>query len=675
VAGPSITVRVLGDLGGLGKAFDSAAAKGATAASGLHKAFSGTLDALNKTGVLGPFGDALSGIDEAIGSIGKHAKDIGPSMLGIGGAMAGIGAGLSAVGSKDQAAHQQLQASVEATGASYDDYAKRIEGAIKHQEKFGDTAGQTQDALRVLTQATGSPTKALGLLSEATDLAAAKHEDLNTAATQLGKVYNGNGKLLKEFGIQTTKAGSATKGLETATKQANAADKALASAKQHLADIEALDAGKKKLTTSEAIRLRDAQNKVRDATVTARTAHQKLAAAQDAAKNSAKNQGGAMVELAAKLHGQASAAADTFGGKMSALKAHIEDAAASFGQKYGPAITAIGSGVAVIGGAVTATTGIFEAMGGAAKATEAASGAATAAETVTEAAGAPLLLTLGLIALAVAALVVVGYELYKHWSTIWAFIKRIVKDVWDWIKVNWPLLLGILLGPIALAVAVIYRYHTQILAAFQAILGWIAREWGKLLGWIIAPFAAAWQYIARIWSDVTAAASGVLGWFAHTWQAISGTISGAVHNGIEAIKSGFENLVGYFTQLPARLATLFTHMWDGIWFAFKSTINLLIDGWNSLHFKTPSFKLPFPPHTSFPSVSIGVPNIPRLAQGGLITSTGLILAHAGEAIVPAPKGVARGGPAVVINNAHFSTELDVEAFMRRAAWVAKTQAV
>jgi hypothetical protein len=295
---------------------------------------------------------------------------------------------------------------------------------------------------------------------------------------------------------------------------------------------------------------------------------------------------------------------------------------------------------------------------------------------VTEAAGAPLLLTLGLIALAVAALVIVGYELYKHWSTIWAFIKRIVKDVWDWIKVNWPLLLGILLGPIALAVAVIYRYHTQILDAFKKIWDWFKTEWGKLLGWIEAPFEAAWRFIAGIWDDITRAAGKVLGWFAHAWQAISGTISGAVRTGVGTITHLFEGLVSYFTKLPGRLATTFAHMWDGIWGAFKSVINLLIDGWNSLHFKTPSFKLPFPPHTSFPSVSIGVPHIPRLAQGGLITSTGLILAHAGEAIVPAPKGGGRaGGPAVVINNAHFSTELDVEAFMRRAAWTLQTQRV
>jgi hypothetical protein len=33
---------------------------------------------------------------------------------------------------------------------------------------------------------------------------------------------------------------------------------------------------------------------------------------------------------------------------------------------------------------------------------------------------------------------------------------------------------------------------------------------------------------------------------------------------------------------------------------------------------------------------------------------------------------ARTGPAVVVNDAHFSSEVDVELFMRRAAWVVQT---
>ena len=69
-----------------------------------------------------------------------------------------------------------------------------------------------------------------------------------------------------------------------------------------------------------------------------------------------------------------------------------------------------------------------------------------------------------------------------------------------------------------------------------------------------------------------------------------------------------------------------------------------------------------------------VPDIPTLAQGGLITKTGFVYAHAGEAISPAPV-LARSGPAVVINDAHFASDIDIDLLMRRAAWAVQTQRV
>jgi len=88
MAGPSIAVRILGDLTGFGKSVDDTAAKGTGAASKLHSAFTGALGALNTTGVLGPFSAALDGIDTAIGNIAEHGKGIGQAMLGAGTAIA-----------------------------------------------------------------------------------------------------------------------------------------------------------------------------------------------------------------------------------------------------------------------------------------------------------------------------------------------------------------------------------------------------------------------------------------------------------------------------------------------------------------------------------------------------------------------------------------------------------
>jgi hypothetical protein len=232
-----------------------------------------------------------------------------------------------------------------------------------------------------------------------------------------------------------------------------------------------------------------------------------------------------------------------------------------------------------------------------------------------------------LIVAAIGVLIAIAYVLYKNWTTIWDGIKTVVRVVWDWIKDNWPLLLGILLGPIALAAALIWKYWRQIWDAILVVWNWIKKNWPLLLAILTGPFGLAVLAIVNHWND----------------------------------------LVGFFTGLPGKIASIAAGMWHGISDAFKDTINFLIDIWNKLHFTLPKINLgPF--HVG--GETIGVPHIPHLAQGGLITQTGLVLAHAGEAITPIDK-VPRG-PAVHIQNANFSTELDVDAFMRRAAWVMQT---
>jgi hypothetical protein len=563
MAGPSIAVRILGDLTGFGKSIDDTAAKGESAAGRLHGAFTGVLGALNQSGVLGPFGEALNGIDEAIGRISDHSKGIGQAMMGVGGALAGVGVGLSAVGSKDQAAHAQLQAAVQATGKDYDDYADQVDKAIGKQEKYGDSANQTQDALRILTQATGDPAKALQYLGEASDLAAAKHESLDTAATQLSKAYNGNQKILKEFGV--------TQGTVT-----------------------------------------DAHGKLRKGTLDSATA---------------------MEELGSKISGQADAQANTFSGHLDAMKARFEDLAANLGAKYGPAITAVGSAMAGVGAVFQAAPAI---MGVLSAAWDALTGAEYAS-----------MLPYVLIIAGLAAIGVAVYELVTHWSEVWGAIQAAVAAVWQWIVDHWPLLLDVLLGPIGIAVGLIIGHWNEIQNAVAAVWQWIVDHWPLLLAVLLGPVALAAQQLAAHWDTIKSDAAAV-------WQ---------------FIVDGWNGLVDTLKGIPGQVAGIFAGMWDGIWGSFRSVVNRVIDAWNSLSFTLPSIDVG-PVHVG--GETVGVPKLPHLAQGGLITQTGLVYAHAGEAITPMPNNTF--GPAVQIENATFTSEVDVDLLLRRAAWAVQTRA-
>jgi hypothetical protein len=618
-ASPSIMVKILGDVTGLGKSFTEAGQKGQSAAQGMHSAFSGMLGQLNSTGVLGPFGSALAAADQQIQSMEGHAKKSSEKMIGIGGAAAGVGFALSALGSKDQAAHQQLQASVQATGHSYEQYSGQVDAAIGHQEKFGHTADETQNALQVLTQATHNPTEALKLLNTATDLAAAKHEDLATAAGQVGKAYNGAGRIFKEFGITAVPTSTqATKALETATKASESAATASQAAHQHLSDTQAELAGKTTLTTAEHIKLRDAQEKVVAADAKAIDAHNHLVTAQHNATQAASGHNKAVDELGKKLAGQASASANTFTGHLKDMKAVVSDQVAQFGQKYGPAIGTAGLALAGLASAMKGASAAADALKLATIGQAIVSGVATAATWLWNAA---------LTAAEVLELIV--------GAPIWLVIAAVVAFV----------------AAVALAAYLIIKYWHDIAAAVEVAVGFIVAVWNGFIGFFAGIPGQISAIAVNMWN-------GVSGAFSTAWGAISGT---------------WTTIWTWFTGLPGAITSAASGMWNGIGNAFIDVLNAVIGAWDDLHFSVPSVGFgPF--HT--PSFDLGLPTIPKiphLAEGGLITQTGLIYAHAGEAITPAPAGLgAPAGPVLTIEHAHFD-EMDTDVLMRRVAWLARSR--
>jgi hypothetical protein len=544
VAGPSIVVRVLGDLKNLSQSFDSAGGKIQGVAQRGAAAFHGFLGGINATGALGPMAPLLDGIDQGIQRIAEHGAKLGPTMLGAGGAITGVGAALSAFGSKEQAAQQQLSAAISATGHTYDEYGSKIEGAVKHGETFGKTSADTKQALQVLTQATHDPARALDLLGTAFDLSAAKHEDLTGAAGQIAKAFNGNKRLFKEFGV---------------------------------------------------------------------------VAGKDAPAN--------LATLSGVLKGQASASADTFGGKLKGLQAKAEDVISTFGAKWGQTIQIAGAALMGLGS-------IFTIVGGMELAT---------------------VWPIALIVLGVVALIAIGVLLWKNWGTIWGWIKGAISDVWDWIKDHWPLLLAILLGPIALAVLFIVNHWDTIKKGIKAVWDWIKDNWPLLLEILTGPIGWAVALITNNWDTIKQAASDTVDFIKRIWG----------------------DVVGFFRGLAGDIGNAFSGVFDALAQPFK-------DAWNTIKGVVDDIK------GAVRDVGNAVSNLPGaglvksvagvfgLQHGGIVTRPTLaLIGEAGpEAVVPLRGTHAvGGGPAVVINNAHFSDQADIDLFMARAAWHAQTSRI
>lgn len=175
------------------------------------------------------------------------------------------------------------------------------------------------------------------------------------------------------------------------------------------------------------------------------------------------------------------------------------------------------------------------------------------------------------VVLVIAAVVGLGvaiYEAYQHFGPFHDAVDaawRILQTGFNWVKDNWPLLLGILTGPIGLAVVAITTHWDTIKSGFTGVKNWI----GERIG----------------------------------------------------------DVVGFFTGLPGRIASAASTMWDGIKAAFKNTLNAVIGLWNEL--KIPSFKIggwKVGPVTlpTIDTPAVNFPNIPPLMDtGGIIQGPGV----------------------------------------------------
>jgi len=124
--------------------------------------------------------------------------------------------------------------------------------------------------------------------------------------------------------------------------------------------------------------------------------------------------------------------------------------------------------------------------------------AATIATTVFETAASPVVLVVLAVVAGVAALIAIGWLLYKNWGTIsayagkaWAAVQAAMSSVvgafraaFDWVKANWPLLLGILAGPFGIAAALIVKHFGTIKRVALDVVDAIKRAFQNLIAFV-----------------------------------------------------------------------------------------------------------------------------------------------------------------------------------------------
>jgi hypothetical protein len=151
----------------------------------------------------------LGKIGKAMGSLKKTSvtafKAIAGAAIAAATAIAGFVTASIANAIADERSQIRLIAALEARGLATEKNTKKIEEAIIAGQKYAFTGEQVRTSLEIATQFTNKFNKALAIQRVAQDLAIAKNISLESATQIVGKAFAGNGKALKNLGIELSK--------------------------------------------------------------------------------------------------------------------------------------------------------------------------------------------------------------------------------------------------------------------------------------------------------------------------------------------------------------------------------------------------------------------------------------------------------------------------------------
>jgi hypothetical protein len=225
----------------------------------------------------------------------------------------------------------------------------------------------------------------------------------------------------------------------------------------------------------------------------------------------------------------------------------------------------------------------------------------------------------------------------------------VVQRVFAWLKVNIPAAIEVIRSKI------------------QSFISAVRVAWSRWGDEIMAVVTRAWGFIRTSVENAINAVRGIIqmvtsfirGDWSGVWDGLKQILSGAWEQIKNVVRFGIDAVVALVRGIGPLVARAASGAFEGVKGAFRAAINWIIDKWNGLEFRVPGIEVLG--RTVVPGITIGTPNIPRLADGGIIPATpGGRLALIGEggqdeAVIPLNKLNKLGGGSPVIVNIYPKT--------------------
>lgn len=270
-----------------------------------------------------------------------------------------------------------------------------------------------------------------------------------------------------------------------------------------------------------------------------------------------------------------------------------------------------------------------------------------------------------IVALGVAiGVIIIGY----NWSSIIATGKKLLDGLTFGVQFFWEVLKANPIATIIAAISLVIGILATLYNNNEDFRVWVENAWARFKQ-IVSAFKEKFltiQSVAKgVWDNIKSVWKNAPTWFSSTWQTLVTNVKGKWKTFKEAAKNAWEGIKNVFSKIPTWFKDKFTAAWtavkkvfstggkvfdgikDGIVTAFKTVVNAIIGGINKV-IAVPFNKIKeiltkiknidimgIKPFSNL-NVSWTVPQIPKLATGGIITSPTLAMVgeSGAEAVVP-----------------------------------------